>query len=79
MTPLDYIQSVIHRAGWSSGDTASREGDHPIWMVTCSREEQTVIAKDPDRLGAWQAAAKSIALVVGDEVFGRFDLNDEQD
>jgi hypothetical protein len=79
MPPLDFIQAVIHRAGWSSGDTAIREGDRLIWMVTCSRNGQTVVAKDPDRTGAWQAAAKSIALVMGDEIFGRFDPDDELD
>jgi hypothetical protein len=79
MEPLDFIQTVIHRSGWSSGDTAIREDDRLIWMVTCQRGEHTVVAKDADQLRAWQAASKSIALVIADEMFGRFDPDDEED
>ena len=54
----DECHAELHAAGWSTGDTAAKEGDSLDWMVYCHKGDSRFIARGPSRGQAWTAAVK---------------------
>jgi hypothetical protein len=55
--------ALLHRSGWSIGDTAFQIGDVLVWLVTGSNGENRIRAEGSTRDEAWYPAAEQTAAV----------------
>jgi hypothetical protein len=55
--------ALLHRSGWSIGDTAFQVGDVLVWLVTGSNGENMIRAEGATRAEAWHRAVEQAAAV----------------
>jgi hypothetical protein len=55
---------LLHRSGWTIGDTAFRGGGNLVWLVTGSNGENRIRAEGATRAEAWHRAVEQ-AVAVG--------------
>jgi hypothetical protein len=58
---LDDAIGRLHRAGWSAGDAAFRDGGGAgelVWLVSGSNGENLIRAEGPTRSEAWAGAVE---------------------
>jgi hypothetical protein len=54
----DELFSLLHRAGWSIGDTAFTEAGSMTWLVYGTQGRYEIRAEDVDRGEAWKKACR---------------------
>jgi hypothetical protein len=55
--------ALLHRSGWSIGDTAFHGSDGLVWVVTGSNGENLIRAEGVTRAEAWHRAVEQAAAV----------------
>jgi hypothetical protein len=54
---------LLHRSGWTIGDTAFQVGDGLVWLVTGSNGENLIRAEGATRAEAWHRGVEQAAAV----------------
>jgi hypothetical protein len=54
----DELFSLLHRAGWSIGDTAFSDAEGMYWLVYGTQGGYEIRAEDADRGEAWKKACR---------------------
>ena len=54
---------LLHRSGWTIGDTAFKLGDGLVWLVTGSNGENLIRAEGATQDEAWHQAVEQAAAV----------------
>ena len=61
---VDRAQHFIRLLGWSSGDARDTDG---TWLVTCFRDNETIIACAKSQTAAWNLALEQAGKVQRDD------------
>ena len=54
----DELFDLLHKAGWSIGDTAFRDAEGVYWLVYGTQGGYEIRAEDADRGEAWKLACR---------------------
>jgi hypothetical protein len=54
----DELFNLLHRAGWSIGDTAFTEAQGKTWLIYGTQGGYEIRAEDSDRGEAWEAGVQ---------------------